>query len=50
MRCPAFALLTLVVGLVHGTTEWFGDERSHLNPPNNAAPFYDVHYDDIGKI
>jgi hypothetical protein len=31
---------------VDGTTEWFGDERSHFNPPNNS-PFYDVTYDDI---
>lgn len=41
-------LIFLIVPLaIDATTEWFGDQRAHLNAPNNA-PFYDVTYDDIG--
>lgn len=41
------ALTTVIASIsVEGTTEWFGDQRAHLNPPNNS-PFYDVTYDDI---
>lgn len=28
-----------------GTTEWFGDLRAHLNPPQ-SPPFYDIIYDE----
>ncbi|KAI6176797.1 PAN-1 domain and Apple-like domain-containing protein [Aphelenchoides bicaudatus] len=45
MRWPVFVLT--FVGLAQATTEWFGDNRAHLNPPSNLAPFYDVHYDDV---
>ncbi len=44
-----FAVLALFASHAIATTEWFGDQRAHLNPAK-SPPFYDIVYDDYGII
>lgn len=39
--------LTFLFLYIQATTEWFGDLRAHLNPPQ-APPYYDITYEDGG--
>jgi hypothetical protein len=43
------AIFVILIIETEATTEWFGDQRMHLNPPKNPA-FYDIVYDDVGKV
>jgi hypothetical protein len=45
----SFLLINLIIQSTKATTEWFGDKRSHMNPPQQP-PFYDIVYDDSGLI
>uniref|UniRef100_A0A915MUV5 Apple domain-containing protein n=1 Tax=Meloidogyne javanica TaxID=6303 RepID=A0A915MUV5_MELJA len=38
-------LITLLIQKAKATTEWFGDARAHMNPPQQP-PFYDIVYDE----
>ncbi|VDN07281.1 unnamed protein product [Thelazia callipaeda] len=40
-----FLLFTNIFILASASTEWFGDSRAHMNPPQ-SPPFNDVIYDD----
>jgi len=40
-------LITLLIQRAKATTEWFGDARAHMNPPQQP-PFYDIVYDESG--
>ena len=41
-------LISLIIHTTKATTEWFGDARAHMNPPQQP-PFYDIVYDESGK-
>uniref|UniRef100_A0A914KR11 Apple domain-containing protein n=1 Tax=Meloidogyne incognita TaxID=6306 RepID=A0A914KR11_MELIC len=38
-------LITVFIQRAKTTTEWFGDARAHMNPPQQP-PFYDIVYDE----